>query len=282
VQSVIERLTHHGTFRALLTRIRQLAALTESNASGVVAADGLWGSFAPILAGMVARSLGRPLLYVTAHLDQADEVRDDLELFCGVDPSLLSAFETVPGQGAASDEIHAERLSLCARLRDHATARTDTSADRSHTPVPAEMPFDVIVAPIQALMQPVPAAQYLQSAMLTLTVGERRDPRAVADWLIEHGYTRLDQVESPGDFAIRGDILDIFPPAEADAYRVDFFDETIESIRAFDVGTQRSDREFSVLRVPEMPAMRQAGGSASRPGKSTACPDGSDTTSFLS
>ena len=81
---VVDRITGDGTFRALLTRIRDLTA------PGVVSADGLWGSFAPILAGTVSAQLKRPLLYVTAHFDEADEVRDDLELFCGQIPELLS------------------------------------------------------------------------------------------------------------------------------------------------------------------------------------------------
>ena len=82
---VVDRITGDGTFRALAARIREMSE------PGVVFTDGLWGSFAPILAGTLADRLNRPLLYVTAHLDQADEVRDDLELFCGRTPELLSA-----------------------------------------------------------------------------------------------------------------------------------------------------------------------------------------------
>src|SRR5690606_16707153 len=123
VIKVVDRIVTNGTFRALLERIRREdAARPPAEAAGfagpAVSAGGLWGSFAPILAVAVAREPGPPLLYVTAHLDAADEVRDDLELFCGVSAELLSAFETVTGQGAASDEIHAERVALCARLLD--------------------------------------------------------------------------------------------------------------------------------------------------------------------
>jgi len=111
--NVVDRITGDGTFRAFLARIRELNIPSVSGAASarrptdepwdVVSADGLWGSFAPILAGTAARSLQRPLLYVTAHLEQADEVRDDLELFIGQTPELLSAFETAAGEGAASD-----------------------------------------------------------------------------------------------------------------------------------------------------------------------------------
>ena len=272
--SVAERLTQHGTFRALLARIRATGERVGDDASGVVAADGLWGAFAPILAGTAARRLNRPLLYVTAHLDQADEVRDELELFCGADAALLSAFETLAGQGAASDEIHAERIRLCAHLQD-VTSPADPGRSTDAPPI--------IVAPIQALMQPVPAPEALRAALLTLTVGQHEDPRALADWLARHGYTRLDQVESPGDFALRGDILDVYPPAEPDPYRIDFYGDTIESIRAFEIGTQRSDRELSVLRVAGVPGL-QYPDNDKNPSRSDLQPpeDAITTTSFLS
>ncbi len=229
---------------------------------GAVSADGLWGSFAPILAGTTAITLNRPLLYVTAHLDPADEVRDDLELFCGRTPELLSAFEGAPGQGAASDEIHAERIRLCARLRQSGLTRTtvggvsdpDTRvrAKRSRSETAPTETLDrslMIVAPIQALMQSVPSPQALAAQLLTLSTNQQHEPQQIARWLVDHGYSRLDQVESPGDFALRGDILDIYPPAEADPYRIDFFGNQIESIRRFDVSTQRSDADFDTIQV---------------------------------
>ncbi|MEP0841114.1 MAG: hypothetical protein HRF43_00190, partial [Phycisphaerae bacterium] len=221
---VVDRLAGHETFEALLARIRESAPAggapggqdTGAPAGGpppsrtgraeAVCAEGLWGSFGAVLAGAVAARLRRPLLFVTAHLEQADEARDDLELFCGQSPELFSAFETLPGEGAASDEIHAERLRLLTRL-DESRRRGDPETDL------------IVVAPVQALMQAVPSFEALEENLLALGVGERRDPRRLVEWLVEHGFTRLDQVESPGDFALRGDILDIWAPGEVEPYR---------------------------------------------------------------
>ena len=230
MSQVVDRITGDGTFRALLARVRE--AKPAQGVEGAVIADGLWGCFAPILAGAVARELKRPLLFVTAHLEEADEARDDFELFLGQAPELLSAFETTPGEGAASNEIHAERVRLCSLLQDQ-----------------GENEPGIIVSPIQALMQSVPDPDALQADMFTLTVSQEQDPRKLADWLVDHGFTRLDLVETPGDFALRGDILDIWPPAEPDPYRLDFFDDTIESIRRIDIGTQRSRQSFDTVRV---------------------------------
>ncbi len=242
--SVVDRLSGDGTFGALLARIRASAPGDGRPAGGECTADGLWGSFAPILAATAAGALRRPLLYVTAHLEQADEVRDDIELFCGVTPELLSAFETLPGEGAASDEVAAERIRLCARMRGLASN-------------PPQVPSWVVVAPIQALLQEVPAPGALAAGLCTLAAGMRHDPREVASWLASHGYTRLDQVESPCDFALRGDILDVFAPGEAEPIRIDFFGDRIESIRRFDVSTQRSSE---ICTSVEIPAVASASG----------------------
>ena len=69
-------------------------------------ANGLWGSSAPILAAVVARQLARPLLHVTAHLDQADDARDDMETALGRAVDVLPAWETLPGEGLP---LHLER-----------------------------------------------------------------------------------------------------------------------------------------------------------------------------
>ena len=266
---VVDRIAGDGTFRALVARIRELSSppgdgrASPAGDGGVVSADRLGGSFAPSLAGTVAAELARPLLYVTAHLEQADEARDDLEFFGGQTPELLGAFETLPDEGAASDEIAAERLQLCARLRDlqqdgHCDATSDlrkreTARNGDNASGSREREDGaalLIVAPVQALMQAVPTPEAMEADLLTLAVNQQHEPHLAAEWLVAHGYTRLDQVESPGDFARRGEILDIYPPAELDPYRVDFFGDRIESIRRFDVSTQRSQKDFETVQIP--------------------------------
>ncbi|GJQ26523.1 MAG: transcription-repair-coupling factor [Phycisphaerae bacterium] len=228
---------------AVDARVAALAARLKAGGPPL-AAHGLWGSCAPILAGLLSRQLHRPLLFVTAHLDQADEARDDLETIFvqradrasdrpdPVEPpvvELLPAWETLPGEGAGSGEINTERTRLCEALR------------RGERPI--------IVAPIQALMQPVPAASALDANTMTLSVGEERTPESIADYLVARGFTRLDQVEQPGDFALRGGILDIFATIDADPLRIEFFGDEIESIRPFEVGTQRSTRTLPSARI---------------------------------
>lgn len=216
-----------------------LKALCERLAAGEtpLAANGLWGSAVPIVAAIVAESLNRPLVLVTAHLDQSDDARDDIETTIGRAADILPAWEALPGEGSAAGEIGTERTRLCAELLELQRGRTSpTQAKR-------------IVAPIQALMQPVPDPAALDANSLTLKVSAKQDPEELARFLTERGFTRLDQVEDPGDFALRGGILDLFWTSDLDPLRIEFFGDRIESIRQFEAGTQRSTRALDSTRV---------------------------------
>ena len=277
------------------------------------AVSGLWGSSAPILAAATGDAVGRPILYVTAHLDQADDARDDMETVLGRAVELLPAWEALPGEGAGAGEINAERTRLCGTLleaRGSATAerggadieeagsggpssveqrasglgaqvagRQPRSAPGSQNPAviagdasPPRTPraasrIPPLIAPIQALLQPVPSPAGLDANSMTVRVGQAIDPERITSWLTDRGFERLDQVEQAGDFALRGGILDVFATADTDPFRIEFFGDRIESIRQFEVGSQRSMREMDTARLT-LP-----------PDPARARPD--ETTSFL-
>ena len=107
---VIESIAADQRLEDLKTRL--------SRREGVVNVSGLWGSSAPMVTALTCGGSGRTVVYVTAHLEQADDTRDDLELFLGHRCDLFPAWEALPGEGAASGEIGAERLRLCHILLD--------------------------------------------------------------------------------------------------------------------------------------------------------------------
>lgn len=98
----------------------------------------------------------------------------------------------------------------------------------------------VVAAPITALMQPCPSPEDA-GRHITIRTGAEHDPIILARKLSDAGYERVGQVEVRGEFASRGGILDIFPYTSETPYRIDFFGETIESIKPFDPISQRSD-----------------------------------------
>lgn len=203
-----------------------------------LAAHGLWGSAAPVSAALAADRINRALLLITAHLDQADDARDDIETVLGRSVDVLPAWETLAGEGAAAGEITGERVRLCTMLRDF--------TNKGQKP-------PILVAPIQALIQPVPSTESLEANTLSLAAQMQKTPEEIAAYLAERGFERLDQVEEPGDFALRGGILDIFATAESQPVRIEFFGDRIESIRRFEVGTQRSTETVSNVRISLAP-----------------------------
>ncbi len=207
-----------------------------------VVARGSQGSSTAFVAGAVARHLARPVLLVTAHLDEADESLDEL-LDAGMQAARFPALEVLPGESQASLELFAERLSILRTL--------------------ADAPPQILLAPIQALMQPVPAPASLSTLSTTLRRGQRVEHARLTRWLSDAGYSRQDAVDEPGDFAVRGGIVDIFLPAGvgpsihrpgADAagglaVRLDFFGDELEKIAEIDLDTMASDRALEEVEI---------------------------------
>ncbi len=205
---------------------------------GPVSAEGLWGSAAPVLAALVADQLQRPLLYVTAHSEEADDCRDDIETALGNAPDFLPPLESLPGESDASDELVGERLRLCLDLLE---ASNSAKAD----PNPAR-----IVAPMLALLQPVPSRTAIEQATRHLQVGQQIEPTALVEWLETSGFRRGDAVEHPGDYAFRGGIIDVYSEALTHPVRLEFFDDQLESVRLIETGTQRSIERLHGVGLP--------------------------------
>ena len=102
-----------------------------------------------------------------------------------------------------------------------------------------------VVATAEALLQRTCSPQALRDAAISLTCGEQYDLETLPDRLVAAGYTRCDQVEGVGQFALRGGILDVFSPMMEDPVRCDFFDDELDAMGSFDVTTQRRRENVS-------------------------------------
>src|SRR5271166_3719588 len=119
----------------------------------------------------------------------------------------------------------------------------------------------IVLTTVNALVQRVPPRAAFRDASMVLAPGGDAPPDALARFLDANGYGRAGTVMEPGEYAIRGGIIDIFPAGEAEPVRLDLFGDTIESIRTFDPGTQRSAGKLQrlVLRpVSEVPLDKDA------------------------
>jgi transcription-repair coupling factor (superfamily II helicase) len=210
-------------------RLAEAIAHAAARSGEAISARGAIGSSTVLVAAALQRKLNRPLLLVVAHLDEADEAIDELEAL-GVNAARFPAMELAPGESSVSLDLLAERLTLVRRLID--------ASNQSTIDAPS-----VIIAPIQALMQAVPRADRLHQMLRIIRAGERLDTVELSRWLSGAGYNRVETIDTPGEFAIRGGIVDVFPPGGAPA-RIDLFGDEAESMHEIDLGTMGSDRKL--------------------------------------
>ncbi len=226
---------------------------------GVVKVEGTWGSFARLLTAYISQKLARPILYICPHIEDADKAIDDLQTFGCKNVAALAAWEGEEELADATDETRAERLKLVARISSPGARDT---GHESRVIIPAS---------VQALCQPVPKPQLLQEGSLRLEISKPASPEKVVEWLVENGFERVEQIDLPGQFARRGGIIDIYAPlisslvarrsslesrvtshesrVTAAAVRVEFFGDSIESIRQIDLDTHRSTEQIDSIGI---------------------------------
>jgi transcription-repair coupling factor (superfamily II helicase) len=231
--------------------VREIIARLKT-AKEAVKVEGTWGSFAPLLAAYILKELGRPILYIRPHIDDADKAVDDLHTFGAENIEALPAWEGEEELADATDEIRTERLKLVSRL-SCIVARNN------------KMRL-IIPASIQSLCQPIPKPQALEKSCLQLQIDKIMPLEQVIGWLVKNGFERVERIDLPGQFAQRGGIIDIYTPLsigkilsdekqesllphDADAIRIEFFGDTIESIREINLDTQRSSGEIKGINI---------------------------------
>jgi len=204
--------------RLLLERVRPVLARADAGEDFVIAG--------------LARALDAPILAVTPGPHEAEALAAGLEAYLGQHRvGLLAAWEALPYEGISpSPEIAAKRADAVRRFRA------------------AGGPF-VLVAPSLAAMQAlVPTLG--EVAPLDLSTGVELPPDALAERLVDLGYTRADVVEHRGEFAVRGGVLDVFPGIARRPVRLEYWGDQIESMREFVPSSQLSSAALKEVAIP--------------------------------
>ncbi|MFI6639267.1 transcription-repair coupling factor [Streptomyces sp. NPDC050504] len=183
----------------------------------------------PFAVAALAREAGRPVLAVTATGREAEDLAAALRTLLPEDGiAEYPSWETLPHERLSprSDTV-GRRLAVLRRL-------THPSLDD-----PAAGPVSVVVAPIRSVLQPqVKGLGDLEP--VSLRTGQTADLNRIVEGLAAAAYSRVELVEKRGEFAVRGGILDVFPPTEEHPLRVEFWGDDVEEIRYFKVADQRS------------------------------------------
>jgi transcription-repair coupling factor (superfamily II helicase) len=188
----------------------------------------------PLVSAALAAGIGdnpaRFVLAVTATAREAEDLTAALRAF--LPPPSVATFpgwETLPHERLSprSDTV-GQRIAVLRRLA-HPTAEGDALGG----------PLKVVVAPIRAVLQPI-VAGLGDLVPVRLAAGDDADPEDVIGRLVDIGYARVEMVSKRGELAVRGGLLDVFPPTEEHPLRVEFFGDTVEEIRVFKVADQRS------------------------------------------
>jgi len=207
------------------------------------ALGGVWGSSCALVAANLSRHAPAPLVVVLPQAGEVDDFCNDLAVFGCAETERFPAWETAPGEREVQDEAHGERLrilKMLARWQPPALPGGDLTERRSRAQSPPAEPGAVVITSIQGLLQPVPPRQLLAKQTRRLPVGEEIAPAELLRWLAENGFHNTTAVQLPGEFSPRGGIVDVFAADWLGPVRIEFFGDTIESIRRFEVSTQRS------------------------------------------
>lgn len=176
---------------------------------------------------------GGPLLVVTATGREADDLTAELRGVYGAAAALFPSWETLPHERLSPgvDTVGA-RMMVLRRLAKPDDARLGP-------------PLKAVVTTVRSLLQPM-SPDIGDISPVALSVGAEQNFDGVISRLVELAYTRVDMVAKRGEFAVRGGILDVFPPTAEHPVRVEFWGDEITEMRMFSVADQRSIPEIDI------------------------------------
>ena len=179
-------------------------------------------ALAQLAANLKKNKTKTPLAIITANAFDAQRLLEEIPWFePGLVVNLLPDWETLP--------------------YDHFSPHPDLISERLLTLYQiSQNNCDVVIVPAATALIKLPPMAYLAANSFMLKKGQKLDVEALRQQCAEAGYHHVSQVVSPGEFSVRGGLIDLFPMGSQLPYRLDLFDDEIETIRTFDVDTQRS------------------------------------------
>lgn len=192
----------------------------------------LYGSSRSLLLSEQIESWAGLSVIVCCDMTDAEQLEQEIRFFSPTAPQIFRFpdLETLPyDQFSPHQDIVSERIQCLASI--------------------SEAKSGVLILPVSTLLQKVSPPEFIHQRSLNLKIGDRIEPADLRDRLGFYGYSAVSQVEQHGEFSTRGSILDLFPMGSPGPFRLDFFDDEIESIRRFDPETQRSIDKINAVKL---------------------------------
>ncbi|HEY1719407.1 MAG TPA: transcription-repair coupling factor [Verrucomicrobiae bacterium] len=205
---------------------------------GVLSCTGVCASAQPFFAALLRQIFqNRPIVIVTPDLKTQENFQQDLETWLGMSPLFYPPWEIFPHEGKLPHaDVISDRLQTLVALSGNSSLVT-----RHSSPV---------VTSVTALLQKTFPPDEIQKRTRELKRGDKIAPLDLVEFLEEQGYEPEAQVSQKGEIALRGGILDIFPPTSPWPVRLEFFGDELESLREFDPLTQISREEIVSITLP--------------------------------
>ncbi|MDD2699978.1 MAG: transcription-repair coupling factor [Sideroxydans sp.] len=191
-----------------------------------------------------------PLVVIAANALEAQRLVEEIPFF---DPTLkvhlLPDWETLPyDHFSPHQDLISERLATLHNIRTYgqkiarpspqSSPASGRGGERENQSL--DSGCDVVIVPITTALYPLPPVSYMAAYTFFLNKGETLDLDGFREQMTLAGYTHVQQVLSPGEYCVRGGLIDLFPMGSMLPYRIDLFDDEIETIATFDVDTQRT------------------------------------------
>jgi len=232
------------------------------NKSREISIEGLWGSSKAYIISLIRKEVSSSCLIVTPSQKQAEELYEDLVFFCQhlprptPNPSQEGDTPPYPPQGGNKMEPQGENNEM------HLYSQWDISPYEQvspHREIISErlIILDkllnneniIVVTSVEALMHRTLPRSVLSEITVYLGIGEEIDRQTLIATFVDTGYKHTTLVENRGEFSIRGGIVDVFPAFSDNPIRIEFFGDEVESLRKFDVETQRSLEQLDLVSI---------------------------------
>ena len=219
--TILDPILAHPPFRAAVVKSSENLCFT-----------GVYGSMvAGLMAVIDQHHTNTGILVICESLQQAEILQKDLRVFAKERLLHFPAWEVLP-----EEEMEPHSDLIAARMSClHQLVEQDGRA--------------LVVTSRQAIAHPTIEPELLYDHLIEMKVGQRRDMQEFLKELVAAGYQRMDVVADKGEFSVRGGIVDVYGIGQDDPFRIEFWDDEVESLRCFDVVSQKSVQRLDEIHL---------------------------------